>query len=328
MKTLIIVFLIVFIISVILYLIFIPILKKIRCKQQVLNYVKVHSVKNGTPTMGGIIFVLVAIIFSLLLCNKNNTLAIFCLAITFSYMVVGFLDDFIKVKNKQNLGLKAYQKIIFQISIAIVVSIFCLKNSLTIINIPFTNKYVNLRFYIIPLAIFVFLATTNTVNLTDGLDGLAGSVSVVYLLAISILIFFQLKYNENLYLLYKEYLNLVYVAILFVGSILGFLVFNFNKASVFMGDTGSLALGGLISCISIFSGNLLYIPLIGVCFVISGLSVIIQVLYFKITKGKRVFLMAPIHHHFQMKGHSESKIVYAYLVITIISSIITLINYI
>ena len=156
-----------------------------------------------------------------------------------------------------------------------------------------------------PLGIFVFIATTNCVNLTDGLDGLAGGVSYVFFL----FTFFVCVLGKTIY---RE--AAVSSAAL-VGGILGFLVFNTYKAKVFMGDTGSLALGGFASAICILSGNALLIPVIGIVFVITGISVIVQVIYYKAT-GKRVFLMAPVHHHFQMKGASESKIAFAYKLIT------------
>ena len=152
--------------------------------------------------------------------------------------------------------------------------------------------------------------SVNCVNLTDGLDGLAGGTSSAYLLIFGIILYMQGNGSATL----------CFIA---VGALAAFLLLNVNKASVFMGDTGSLALGGFISCISVFSGNSLYIPIIGIMFVISGISVIVQVIYYKRTR-RRVFLMAPIHHHFQMKGHTECKIVYAYVLITALVGIICL----
>jgi len=277
--------------------------------------------------MGGLVFILVSLLLSMFLCREKNRLISFSLAVVFAYMVVGLLDDIIKVKNKENQGLKAYQKIIFQFSIAIVVAVFCYKNSLTILHVPFINKNINVKIYIIPIVILVFLATTNTVNLTDGLDGLAGATSLIYLISQSIIIYLQIKFNNKIYLIEKEYENLIMLCLIFSASLFAFLLFNTNKASIFMGDTGSLALGGIISCVSIFSGNLLYIPIIGICFVISGVSVIVQVLYFKITRGKRLFLMAPLHHHLQKKGLTEAKIVYVYVAVTIVASLLCLLTY-
>jgi phospho-N-acetylmuramoyl-pentapeptide-transferase len=171
---------------------------------------------------------------------------------------------------------------------------------------------------IIPFTLFVFLATVNCVNLTDGLDGLAGSTSIAFLLAVALLQLVQAttkaQSTEN------NFADLCFIA---CGALSAFLVFNTNKASVFMGDTGSLALGGLLSCLCVFSGNTLFIPLFGVMFVLSGISVIVQVIYYKRTK-RRLFLMAPLHHHFQMKGYTECRISYIWCLITVLVSLFTL----
>jgi phospho-N-acetylmuramoyl-pentapeptide-transferase len=164
---------------------------------------------------------------------------------------------------------------------------------------------------IIPLSIFVFVATTNCVNLTDGLDGLAGGVSVVYLACMAFIVLLQNEWDVN---------GMVVLSASLIGGLLGFLVFNVNKASVFMGDTGSLALGGFIASISMISENVLFIPVVGVMFVITGISAIAQVLYYKKTK-RRIFLMAPLHHHFQMKGFTEAKIAYVYKLVTLFAGL-------
>jgi phospho-N-acetylmuramoyl-pentapeptide-transferase len=208
--------------------------------------------------------------------------------------------------------LKPYQKIVFQTAIAIVAAVYCALNGLTKLSIPFaTSLSVDLGWGMVPFVIFVFLATVNCVNLTDGLDGLAGGTCIAYLFAMGIL---------NV-LLGQQFDLLCFLS---CGALGAFLVFNTNKASVFMGDTGSLALGGLIACISLFSGNALYIPLFGVMFVVSGISVIVQVIYYKRTK-RRVFLMAPLHHHFQMKGFTECKLSYIWFLITMLVSLFCLI---
>ena len=277
-----------------------------------MGYVKEHKSKSGTPTMGGLAFVCAIIIVGICLCGLNNGQANLTLAITAGFTIVGFLDDFLKIYRKENEGLKPYQKILFQISIATVAAVYCYVNDLTEINVPFaSNLSVDIKWGIIPLVIFIFIATVNCVNLTDGLDGLAGNTSVAYLTILGIMLTVQGT-------------NLALLCFSAVGAIAAFLVFNTNKAALFMGDTGSLALGGFISCVSVFSGNSLYIPIIGIMFVISGISVIVQVIYYKRTR-KRVFLMAPIHHHFQMKGYSESKISYAYFILTALVGIFCLI---
>ena len=225
-----------------------------------------------------------------------------------------FLDDFIKLKSKKNEGLKPYQKIIFQVGIALIFGAYAYFNGITEFRVPFTSESVDFGVYTVFFDAFIFVATTNCVNLTDGIDGLASSVSLVYLLFLSFIIY---KSAE----VYDEYITL---SVSLIGALSGFLVFNKSKASVFMGDTGSLSLGGFISALSILSGNGFYILILGIVFVLTGISVIIQVAYYKLTK-KRVFLMAPFHHHLQMKGLSEEKIVYYYSLLTVLTGAVSLI---
>ena len=298
--------------SILLLLIIMPLLKRLKAGQYILGYVKEHKNKGGTPTMGGLAFICAIIIVGLCLLGVNNGQANLTFAITAGFTVVGFLDDFLKIYRKENEGLKPYQKILFQIAIAAVAAVYCYKNGLTKLNVPFGGGFsVDISWGIIPLVIFIFLATVNCVNLTDGLDGLAGGTSSAYLLVIGIMLCLQ---------------NVSFASLCFVGvgALAAFLVFNTNKAAIFMGDTGSLALGGFIACVSVFSGISLYMPLVGIMFVISGISVIVQVIYYKRTR-KRVFLMAPLHHHFQMKGYTECKISYVYFMLTAVVGIFCLI---
>lgn len=298
--------------SLLLLLAITPLLKKLKAGQYILGYVKEHKNKGGTPTMGGLAFIAAIIIVGLCVLGVNNGQANLTFAITAGFTVVGFLDDFLKIHRKENEGLKPYQKILFQVAIAAVAAAYCYKNGLTKLNIPFGGGFsVDISWGIIPLVIFIFLATVNCVNLTDGLDGLAGGTSSGYLLILGLMLCMQ---GVN-------YAPLCFIA---AGALAAFLVFNTNKAAIFMGDTGSLALGGFIACVSVFSGNSLYIPLVGIMFVISGISVIVQVIYYKRTR-KRVFLMAPLHHHFQMKGYTECKISYVYFALTVVVGIFCLI---
>jgi len=307
--------------SVILGKIILPFLRKLKAGQTVLKYVKTHENKNGTPTMGGLFFIIPSVICYFIF--GQTRIASVCATIGLAFMVVGFLDDFIKVKFKRNEGLKAYQKILFQGAIAVVAGVFAYINGITFFNLPFTDLTVNLGLFTVPIVALIFIAITNCVNLTDGLDGLAGSVSVVYLIAISILISFQTRYLNINVLREEEYESLQILSISLAGGILGFLIFNVSPAKVFMGDTGSLSLGGFIGAISIFSSNSFFIPLIGITFVLSGISVIMQVAYYKRTK-KRIFLMAPLHHHFQLKGYSECEISYCYALITAVMGCVSL----
>ncbi len=307
-----------FFLSLVLCLIFIPLLKKLKVNQYILSYVSEHQIKNGTATMGGITFVFASVIALLIFGILKNRFVLVIAIISISYLCVGFLDDFLKLKKRENEGLKPYQKIIFQVLIAVISALFCYFNGVTEVFLIFSKIKIDLGFWCIPIYIFVFIATTNCVNLTDGLDGLASMSSLAFFISLFFIIFLQ-GTSMTTYAISK-------VCISLCGSLLAYLIFNTNKASVFMGDTGSMALGAFVSSCAIFSGNMLYISVIGIMFVISGISVIIQVLYYKKTK-KRIFLMSPIHHHFQMKGYSEAKISYVYFLITLMLGLSSIIVY-
>ena len=282
----------------------IPVLKKVGAGQNILHYVKEHQSKGGTPTMGGLAFILAAATVALAACGFEDKPFLVALSVGVGYLLVGFLDDLLKKKRKDNLGLRPYQKIFFQSAVAVMASLYCCLNSLTVLKIPFTTLSFDVGWGMLPIGIFVFVATVNSVNLTDGLDGLAGSTSAAFFFAAGVLLILQ-----------KGSFSLALLSFCLVGALFGFLIFNQNRASIFMGDTGSLSLGGFASCIALFSGNALIIPIVGIMFVLSSISVIIQVIYYKKT-GKRVFLMAPIHHHFQQKGYAEGKISFVYAVVT------------
>ena len=290
------------------------------------EYVTEHKEKEGTPTMGGLIFVLSAVIVFIVFGGAKGRIATVGMVIGLSFMLVGFLDDFIKVRFKHNKGLKGYQKIIFQTAIALFAGTFAVKNGLTIFHIPFTQKTIDLGYFSVPIIAFIFIAITNSVNLTDGLDGLAGSVSLVYLTIVTLLIGVQLSVLNHLYFDEHEYKMLQLLSCTLIGGIAGFLLFNTYRAKVFMGDTGSLSIGGFIGAISIFSSNSFFVPIIGIMFVTSSISVIMQVARFK-HNGKRFFLKAPLHHHFQLKGSSESSIAYAYSLITALCGTACIIGY-
>ena len=304
-------------------------LRKQKAGQSILEYVEMHSSKQGTPTMGGIIFLASLIFASIILLDEYSYLAIFTILITLGYGLIGFLDDYIKIRFKRNLGLKPYQKIIGQGGLSLIVALACYFNPLVTksLVLPFGLGEIYVGAWIIPIIIFIFLAVTNAVNLTDGLDGLAGSVSAVYLCAFGVLlsaVTLDLYNNGASNELIEEYGNLMVVIGAMIGGLLAFLLYNSHPAKVFMGDVGSLALGALIASLACLTGLIFYIPFLGLMFVISTVSVIMQVLYYKKTK-KRIFLMAPLHHHFEKKGVNESKIVSIYIIITIIISTITLI---
>lgn len=316
-----------FILTILVMKLIIKLNKKLAYSQTILQYVEEHKSKQGTPTMGGVAFFIAT--FSLVFFFLNyNRIWFLCLMIAFSYALLGYMDDFIKIKFKRNLGLTSIQKLVGQFGIAIIFALFIYYNVGTNLNIPFFNTTINASWLIIPIVILTCLATTNAVNLTDGLDGLAGSVSAV-VFAITIAIFMLININSksiNIMISAKEMKSLTVLLALFLGSILGFLVYNTNKASIFMGDVGSLGIGGMLSAVFCITGLQLSLVILGAMFVISAISVILQVFWFKRTK-KRIFKMAPIHHHFQQLGFSEAKIVYAYSSITLILGLALVLSY-
>ena len=301
----------------------IPLLKKIKAGQPIYKYVEAHKNKNGTPTMGGLFFIIASSAVYLLFNGFKNKVATVSLTIGLSFMAVGFIDDFIKVFFKRNEGLKPYQKIGFQILIAGFSGYYAFINKLTEFYVPFTSLKIDLGVATIFIVALVFIAITNSVNLTDGLDGLAGFTVFPYLLFASILIYVENK-SIGIIRLPNEYDSLISLSMCLVGGVLGFLFFNVNKAKVFMGDTGSLSLGGFLGAISLFSLNGFFIPIIGIMFVLSSISVIVQVVYYKKTK-RRVFLMAPLHHHLQLKGMTESQISFVYGLITLVMGCVSVI---
>lgn len=294
----------------------IPLLKRLGAGQNILHYVKEHESKGGTPTMGGLGFVFAAVAAALILCGARDKPFLVAIAIGLGYLAVGFLDDFLKKRRRDNLGLRPYQKLVFQLAVAVIASVYACRSGLTVLRIPFTAYAFDIGWYMLPLGILVFLATVNSVNLTDGLDGLAGSVCAFFFLALGLLVTAQAGDGD-----------LALLCLCLTGALGAYLVFNTNRASVFMGDTGSLSLGGFAAAAALFSGNALVLPFAGIMFVLSSISVIIQVIYYKKT-GKRVFLMAPIHHHFQEKGYSEGKIAYVYAVITAVMGGLLLIPFV
>lgn len=318
-------FLMSFALTIALMTIALPLLRRTKAKQEILKYVEEHKAKSGTPTMGGITFLLASAITCLFMLGEDSDLAYLSLAITLGYGIVGFLDDFIKIFFRRNLGLRAYQKIILQLGVALIVGFYAY-NSMLIggeFNLPFTDKTFTLGFWTVPFVVFIFLASTNGVNLTDGMDGLAASVSAAYTAVFAVFLFINsVQLNQSGFvLLSDEYYNLSLFSTIIAASLLAYLLFNVFPAKVFMGDTGSLALGGAAASIAVLSKNSLFIPLVGIMFVVSVVSVMLQVARYKLTK-KRFFLMAPYHHHLQMKGMSEPRIVCVYTTITIVLGVL------
>ena len=249
------------------------------------------------------------------------------LLVTLGYGIIGFIDDFIKIVRKRSLGLRAYQKLIGQIGIAAIFAYYVYTNSIigSSVYIPFTDTQVDLGIMYIPITVFIIVGTVNSVNLTDGLDGLAAGVTTVVAATFTLIcLAYSLLLLDSGQLYYgNELSNVGIFAGALTGACLGFLRFNSNPAQVFMGDTGSLALGGAVASIAIVMKLQFFLPIMGGIYVIETLSVILQVAYFKLT-GKRMFRMSPIHHHFELKGLRENKVVTLFVIATIILCLITI----
>ncbi len=303
-----------FAISVVLSPIFIPFLKKLKFGQFVRDDgPQSHLKKSGTPTMGGII-ILISIVMTSLIYIKDYKEIIPVLFVTLGFGLVGFLDDYIKVVMKRSLGLRAWQKMLGQTVVTGVFAYYLLNvmNLGTEIIIPFTNGATwDLGILYIPFLFVTLLGTVNGVNFTDGLDGLASGVTVL------VATFFTVVAIGT-----GSGIHPITGAV--VGSLLGFLIYNVYPARVFMGDTGSLALGGFVAAAACVLKMPLFILIIGMIYLVEVLSVIIQVTYFKMTGGKRIFKMAPIHHHFELCGWSETRVVAVFSIITAILCLIAL----
>lgn len=307
----------------------IRVIKALKAGQPILEYVDKHEGKSGTPTMGGLIFLVPMAVVTLIFDIGGERSGIVAMAVTLSYGGVGLLDDFLKVKLHRNMGLKAYQKIIGQVGIAVIATVYCYRNFFigTQVAIPFTDITVELQWWYIPLCLIVYIATTNAVNLTDGLDGLVAKSSSVNFLFL-LLILYVLYYEANLMgqTFYAKHLeSLSYFTAAMLGGMLAFLWQNNYPAKIFMGDTGSLAVGGALACVALFSSQPFILLFVGIMYIVSCISVIMQVISFKVRK-KRIFLIAPYHHHLEYKGVHENRITGFYALITFLMSGVALIS--
>lgn len=299
-------------------------LKKQKAGQPILEYVEKHAGKSGTPTMGGIIFLIAFLISSLILLRGYIEIIIYCLVFVLLNAMVGFYDDFLKIKGKKNLGLKPYQKLLFQIVIGAGFGGLLYAKGMTYIIIPFAFTSVNCGVWTIFISIFISIFLINSVNLTDGLDGLVSFITasvmcgIVAILGLILSCDFPLYQNfENFYSNFRE---LIFI---FLGALLGFIYYNVYPAKMFMGDTGSLSIGAVLVAIGLSTGTIIYVLLFGVMYLVSSVSVIIQVAYYKLTK-KRVLLMAPLHHHFELKSVHENRITFSYALVTIVVSLLVI----
>jgi phospho-N-acetylmuramoyl-pentapeptide-transferase len=302
--------LIAFAISAVLCPIVIPFLHRLKFGQQVRqDGPQAHLKKQGTPTMGGLV-ILASIVITSLFYIPDYPKIIPVLFVTVGFGIIGFLDDYIKIVMKRSEGLNPVQKLIGQFIITGIFIYYLVRSGEvgTSMLIPFTGGfengyYMNLGILFIPFVFFVILGTDNGVNFTDGLDGLCTSVTILIATFMTIV-----SIGENC--------GISPVTGAVVGSLLGFLLFNVYPAKVFMGDTGSLALGGFVASSAFMMQMPLFIPIVGLIYLAEVLSVIMQVSYFKATHGKRIFKMAPIHHHFELCGWSETRVVAVFSIIT------------
>ena len=273
-----------------------------------------HIHKKGTPTMGGISFILaivVALIIAMFLNSENIKYYLLFIYTTVSFAIIGYIDDMLIVVKKKNDGLSPRKKLLLQIVFSLIfyILVSLVYDNVNFIEIPIINYQLNISYLYLLFVIFWQTGFSNAVNLTDGLDGLATSVTII-----TTSTFALLAYKEN------NFPVLVF-CLAIVGALLGFLLFNKKPATIFMGDTGSLALGGILAAISIILHKEIVFLFIGLVYILETLSVIIQVAYFKKT-GKRIFKMSPLHHHFELTGYGEVKTVYIFVIIAVISSAI------
>ena len=302
-----------FAISALLGPVVIPFLRKLKVGQTERKELESHLKKNGTPTMGGIM-ILASIIITSLFYVKDYPKIIPILFMTVGFGVIGFLDDYLKVVLRRSDGLLAWQKMILQIIVTGVFAVYMVKYSgvaLTML-IPLSGgKELDIGWLAIPVLFFAVVGTVNGTNFTDGLDGLASSVTIMVATFFSVV---AIGTNAGI----------APITCAVVGALLGFLLFNVYPASVFMGDTGSLALGGFVVSTAYMMQMPLFILIVGLIYLVEVLSVIIQVTYFKKTGGKRIFRMAPIHHHFELGGWSETRVVAVFSITTAILCLIAL----
>jgi len=288
-----------------------------------------HKAKSKTPTMGGIVFIGATILASLLTIKFSNPFAIGAILTLALFVLIGFKDDFAKIKKNENLaGLKARTKLFLQIAAALVISVYIcfFADFNTELYVPFYKKPLfDMGIFALALWCLVIVATSNAVNLTDGLDGLATVPSIAALASFSVIIYITGHATLSAYLLMPNF-DVGEVAIVssaLMGALAGFLWYNCHPAEVFMGDSGSLTIGAFLGYLAVISKSEFLLLLIGSIFVIETLSVILQVASFKF-RNKRVFLMAPIHHHFEMKKWAENKIIVRFWIIAVLSNLIAL----
>ncbi len=315
-------FLIAFVICLIIGPLVIKLMQILRFGQQVRDDGPAsHLKKQNVPTMGGIMMMIAIGIGALIFQFKGGALV--ATLATLGYGLIGFLDDFIKIFKKRSLGLRAYQKIIGQFGIALIIAWYGYQYIGSDIFVPFVGN-VDFGIWYIPFAMFVILAITNGENLADGLDGLASRMTLVQGITMATIIMLSITSSTDANTS-NQFKQLAILSALMAGSCLGFLRFNTYPARIFMGDTGALGLGGCLAICALYSKMALLLPVMCVMLVATCISVILQVGYFKISHGKRIFKMAPLHHHYELLGYHETTVTSMYTLITIVSCALSLI---
>lgn len=295
-----------------------------------------HLSKAGTPTMGGMMFIAGILLATLAFSLNATELALPALLAMVAFALVGFLDDFLKVKLKNTIGLRPYQKIIAQFAIAFILALYAYNSPFigSKVYLAFFNVEWDLGIFYIPAMMFIIIGTVNSVNLTDGVDGLCSSVTLVYSASMAAIFLYMsaavktpVAEGQAVQTQYSAELgSMAIFAAAVAGGCMGFLKHNTYPARVFMGDTGSMALGGAVAAVAIFSRSVLLLAIMGGCYVASSVSCILQVGSYKLRK-KRIFKMAPLHHHFELLGYTETRIVSAYTIITVFLCLVCLLAY-
>ena len=307
-----------FVVALIVGPIVIPALLKLKVRQtEREDGPQSHLKKSGTPSMGGLIILVGLLVPCAILMRGDIDFLSFSVLVTLGFGLVGFLDDYIKARKHRSLGLKAYQKIIAQFGLALIFAWYAYQHPLigSSIFVPIANIEWDLGLWYIPITMFVIIGTVNSVNLCDGVDGLVSGVTMIVAAAFGIICMAMLNLPDIEPALAMNIRNLMVFTGGVAGACLGFLRFNARPAKVFMGDTGSFVLGGAVVAMAIATRTMLLLPLMGICYVISSVSDIIQVGSYKLRK-KRVFRMAPFHHHLELGGMSETQIGVLYMSIT------------
>ncbi|MDE6886050.1 MAG: phospho-N-acetylmuramoyl-pentapeptide-transferase [Helicobacteraceae bacterium] len=304
--------------------------KQKKASQPISDSLPAHKIKSNTPTMGGVVFVSSSVITGLLCANITNFYVLFGLLVLVVFSLIGIRDDYIKISSRTNSGISAKRKmlLLFFASFAVAFALFMIEHNSFLYMPFFKNPIIDMSYFSIIFWLIIFISSSNAVNITDGLDGLATVPTICAITTLSIFVYIAGNAFFSSYLLLPKTIyggELFVVSSAVLGSLFGFLWYNCHPAEVFMGDSGSLSMGAFIAYMGIVSNNEILLILVGLIFVIETLSVILQIGSYKL-RGKKIFLMAPIHHHFEVKGWSENKIIIRFWIIALLSNILALLS--